>query len=79
MDEAMDGAELMFAHGVVAGAVATVATITENSTTITDSRMNKYVMPGVSFAVATIITRNPMYGVVAAAGNVWLRNWGRNH
>ena len=68
----MDEAELVFARGVVAGAVATAATITENKT---DSRMNYYVMPGVSFAVATIITRNPMYGVVAAAGNVWLRNW----
>jgi hypothetical protein len=72
MDETMDGAELMFAHGVVAGAVATAARVAENST---DSRMPYYVMPGVSFAVATIITRNPMYGLVAAAGNVWLRNW----
>jgi hypothetical protein len=76
MDETMDGAELMFAHGVVAGAVATAARVAENTVGGgTSLRGAAFFFPGVSFAVATIITRNPVYGVVAAGGNVWLRNW----
>ena len=68
----MDEAELVFSRVVVAGAVAATATLTENSTPF---RMHYYIMPGVSFVAATILTRNPVYGVVAGAGNVWLSNW----
>jgi uncharacterized protein YqhQ len=68
-------AEHILVGTFVAGAVATAATVTENKA---DFRMHYYVMPGVSFVVATIIVGNPMYGLVAAAGNVALRTYGKS-
>ena len=62
----------------VAGAVAVTATVIENQypfgNSFSSPPLPYYLMPGVSFVVATVIAGNPMAGLAAAAGNVALKS-----